>query len=169
MHSKRRWGRNVTRGHKAEARSLTAVHLYRTPWAPEDFGRGKAPDRSGTRITCDSRLQPSYTASGDGGGTSPVATLGGSTVADCGTTVPYSVVARSLGRGKIPDGSGTRVKHDRVTKGLQPSYTASGDGGGTSSVATRRKHGTTAIIYPVGARGLWARADPGLKRYWCQA
>ena len=116
-----------------------------------------------------SRLQPSYTASGDGGGTSPVATLGGSTVADCGTTVPYSVVARSIGRGKIPDGSGTRVKHDRVTKGLQPSCTASGDGGGTSPVATRRKHGTTAIIYPVGARRLWARADPGLKRYWCQA
>ena len=139
------------------------------PWAPEDFGRGKTPDWSGTRVTCNSRFTTQLHSKRRWGGGRHPWPQGGSTAVDCGTAVPYSVVARSLGRGKIPDGSGTRVKHDRVTKGLQPSYTASGDGGGTSSVATRRKHGTTAIIYPVGARGLWARADPGLKRYWCQA
>ena len=40
------------------------------PWAPEDFGRGKTPDWSGTRVTCNPATQQAEM----GGGTSPVAT-----------------------------------------------------------------------------------------------
>ena len=63
------------------------------PWAPEDFGRGKTPDWSGTRVTCNSRFTTQLHSKRRWGGGRHPWPQGGSTVVDCGTVVPYSLGA----------------------------------------------------------------------------